>query len=50
MCEARRAEPVVTHLLSRVKELLVEWPDHPGLLQVYMLHGQRSSGILCVLQ
>ena len=32
--EAVRAGPVVTGLKERVKELLVEWPDHPCLVQV----------------
>ena len=32
--EARRALPVVVSVKNRVEELLVEWPDHPGLNQV----------------
>jgi len=32
--EARRALPVVVSVKHRVEELLVEWPDHPGLNQV----------------
>lgn len=32
--EAMRAGPVVSHLKSRVEELLSEWPEHPGLIQV----------------
>jgi midasin len=32
--EARKAGPVVAGLKKRVEELLVEWPDHPGLVQV----------------
>ena len=41
--EAVRAGPVVTGLKERVKELLVEWPDHPCLVQV------RTFLICCVL-
>ena len=33
--EAVRAGPVVNGLKERVEELLVEWPDHPGLVQVH---------------
>lgn len=47
MYEARRAEPVVASLQSRVDELLVEWPDHPGLLQVYTL--QPPTFLTCIL-
>jgi hypothetical protein len=35
--EARKAGPVVAGLKKRVEELLVEWPDHPGLVQVHTL-------------
>lgn len=34
VCEAMRAGPVVSHLKIRVEELLLEWPEHPGLIQV----------------
>ena len=32
--EVQRALPVITELRTRIKELLLEWPDHPGLKQV----------------
>jgi midasin len=32
--EAVKVGPVVNGLKERVEELLVEWPDHPGLVQV----------------
>ncbi len=32
--EVKRAFPVVNAIITRVKELLAEWPDHPGLIQV----------------
>lgn len=32
--EVKRALPVITELRTRIKELLLEWPDHPGLKQV----------------
>ena len=42
VCEARRAGPVVSGLKDRVEELLVEWPEHPGLCQV-SLHVTYST-------
>ena len=32
--EVQRALPVITELRTRIEELLLEWPDHPGLKQV----------------
>ena len=32
--EAIRAEPIVSSLKTRVEELLMEWPNHPALVQV----------------
>lgn len=43
VCEAKRAGPVVTDLKNRVEKLLVEWPEHPGLVQV-TLHNNRLVG------
>ena len=37
VCEARRAGPILCSLKERVEQLLAEWPDHPGLLQVMLL-------------
>ena len=34
VCEAMRAEPIVSFLKTRVEELLIEWPNHPALVQV----------------
>lgn len=36
--EAVRAEPIVNELKARVEEFLLEWPDHPGLVQVSIIH------------
>ena len=36
MREAQRVGPVLTSLKERVEELLMEWPDHPSLVQVYL--------------
>lgn len=33
--EVKRAFPVVADIVTRVKELLTEWPEHPGLNQVW---------------
>jgi midasin len=32
--EAIRAEPIVSSLKTRVEELLMEWPNHPALVQI----------------
>ena len=32
--EVKRSLPVITELRTRIEELLLEWPDHPGLKQV----------------
>lgn len=34
VCEAMRAESIVSFLKTRVEELLIEWPNHPALVQV----------------
>ena len=34
--EAKRVLPVLTSLVKRVEEVLVEWPDYPVLVQVFI--------------
>ena len=43
MSEAVKVEPIVNGLKERVEELLLEWPDHPGLVQVIFLGIHTSS-------
>ena len=38
MSEAVKVGPVVNGLKERVEELLMEWPNHPGLVQVYVTY------------
>lgn len=35
--EVVKVKPVLEHFIARVHELLVEWPQHPNLLQVNSL-------------
>lgn len=55
--EVQRALPVITELRTRIEELLLEWPDHPGLKQVLsdvycpmITHSNASPCCLNVLQ
>ena len=34
--EAKRVLPVLRSLVRRVEEVLVEWPDYPVLVQVFI--------------
>ena len=43
MSEAVKVEPIVNGLKQRVEELLLEWPDHPGLVQVIFLGIHTNS-------
>ena len=49
MSEAVKVGPVVNGLKERVEELLVEWPDHPGLVQVYVSCVTNECRVFCSL-
>ena len=35
--EVVKVKPILEHFMARVQEVLVEWPQHPNLLQVNRL-------------
>ena len=52
VCEVKKSFEVVSQLLRRIEVLLVEWPDHPTLMQVecvfFYIHYVVTAMILCV--
>uniref|UniRef100_UPI00398F5005 midasin isoform X2 n=1 Tax=Pristiophorus japonicus TaxID=55135 RepID=UPI00398F5005 len=41
--EAKKCQPVLRNFTQKVKELLVDWPDHPALLQLLVVMDRIRS-------
>ncbi|XP_067882619.1 midasin [Heterodontus francisci] len=48
--EAKKCQPVLRNFTQKVKELLLDWPDHPALLQLLVVMDRiRSFPVSCSL-
>ncbi|XP_078398522.1 midasin [Cetorhinus maximus] len=48
--EAKKCQPVLRNFTQKVKELLLDWPDHPALLQLLVVMDRiRSFPVSCAL-
>ncbi|XP_072355863.1 midasin [Scyliorhinus torazame] len=48
--QAKKCQPVLRNFTHKVKELLLDWPDHPALLQLLVVMDRiRSFPVSCAL-